>query len=126
MLKEVPFEEVNSDEGIEKYGSDVVQEQAIQRRSEHAFVREMSSLGMHEAHPAVLKARHFLQSMRIGDLIMYRDLFYQRALDGDRGAAVAYGSLRMFADGKRMPDRYFLGLATEILLEEASSPLAKH
>lgn len=104
----------------EKYGSDVQQERADYQRSEYARIRDLSRLDRDESHPSVARARSYLKSLRLGDLAVVRDLYYQRALDGDKRAAVAYGTLRMFLDGKEISDRYLLGLALDMLMEDQS------
>lgn len=109
---------------VEKYGCDVQQERADFARSEYARIRDLSRLERDESHPAVYKALSYLRKLRIGDLVTFRDLYYQRALEGDKSAAVAYGTLRMFLEGKEISDRYLLGLTYEMLLEDRT--LASH
>lgn len=106
---------------VEKYGCDVQQERADFARSEYARIRDLSRLERDESHPAVYKALSYLRKLRIGDLVTFRDLYYQRALEGDKSAAVAYGTLRMFLEGKEISDRYLLGLTYEMLQEDQNT-----
>ena len=64
-----------------------------------------------EPHPAASSALNFVWSLGIKELVKYQEAFSSTAIEGNRLAEICSETLARILEGKKVSDRYLLGLA---------------
>lgn len=75
---------------------------------------ERGTLRVGEPHPAAFRAKEYIASLELQNLMMYLGSFSSCALAGNRLAEICSETLDRLINGKPVSDRYLLGLAWTI------------
>lgn len=67
-----------------------------------------------EYHPAARSAMDYIKSIGIPELVLFQEVFASNAISGNRLAEICSETIDRVMTGKKVSDRYLLGLAWTI------------